>query len=881
MEKWQGIGKHEFILPAIKLGFLLLMALMIVTTFSDIYASSRFHAPGNVYYVALDGDDSNPGTLDDPWRTIQKAADTITAGETVLVRGGVYEEFVSITSSGSESEGYLIFQAYPGELPVIDGSSLDIENGQSALVQINSANYIVFDGFEVRNLFTTSSSQYPGGIRVQDGGSNIHLLNNDVHHIENRARKGNGHGIHIYGNSFMPLKQIRLSGNRVHHLITGSSESVTLSGNIDGFVVDQNVIHDNNNIGIDIAGYYGACSSPCKDYARNGVVSGNTVYGIDSSVNPAYGKGSNSAAGIYADGAANVIIERNHVYESDFGIELASENKGKSTRNITVRNNYIHHNDGAGIILGGSEVSNGGAEDNLIINNTLFENDQLKQGFGEITFQENNKNNIVMNNLIYALPGRAMIQKSNTTGSSNVIDSNLYYRPDGENGKSWEWEGNTYKTWEQYKEMTGHDAHSLFTDPKFADLSRDIRLSSHSPAIGRGSNAYVTKDEFDFYGLVRSKGIAVDIGATTYGDLLLAIQDQLPSEGESALPLFPAEAEPDTELSEGSILVDGNFADWANIPVLSARQSHVRQMKSMIANQELHVLVTGSLLGDKGQLYLNTDQDRDTGFQAPFWNGSGADYLLEDGILYQYNGEGGTDWDWTKVRSYKRDGKFVATSTVLEVSIKLKDLGLKEADPVSIGYVWKDSHADKLPEGSNMVEVNSGTTLLPLIDSNHQSAKEKAAGKGSSTIDWNEVAVLSQGDGTPRILKAHHDRDFLYILVEGSELTTKTQIYLNTDNRSDSGYKASNWTAGGADYLVEYGTLYRYAGTGSNWSWDEQTELSRSKNWDEQAERIEIAIPLKELGLRKGDRITLGVLKDDNSDTQLPVNGDMQEYKLK
>ncbi|USG66605.1 hypothetical protein NDK47_04705 [Brevibacillus ruminantium] len=50
-----------------------------------------YHAPGTVYYVALDGDDSNPGTLDSPWRTIQKAAvplreldlqsgDTITLG---------------------------------------------------------------------------------------------------------------------------------------------------------------------------------------------------------------------------------------------------------------------------------------------------------------------------------------------------------------------------------------------------------------------------------------------------------------------------------------------------------------------------------------------------------------------------------------------------------------------------------------------------------------------------------------------------------------------------------------------------------------------------------------------------------------------------------
>ena len=876
MEKWQGKHRHQFIVPTVKMGFLLLMALMIVTTYTDIHASSRFHAPGNVYYVALDGDDNNPGTLDAPWRTIQKAADTITAGETVLVRGGVYEEFVTITSSGSESEGYLIFQAYPGERPIIDGSRLKIKSGQSALVQINSANYIVFDGFEVRNLFSSSESQYPGGIRVQNGGSYIHLLNNDVHHIENRSPSGNAHGIHIYGNSFLPLKQIRISGNRVHHLTLGASESLTLSGNIDGFVVDGNVIHDNNNIGIDIAGFYGACSSPCRDQARNGIVSGNTVYHIDSSINPAYGSNSNSAGGIYADGATNVIIERNHIYRSDFGIELASENQGKSTSKIIVRNNYIHHNDGAGIIMGGSGKTNGGAEDNLIANNTLVENDQLKQGYGEITFQENTSNNTVVNNLIYALPGRALVHKSSTTGSGNEVDYNLYHRPDGENSRSWKWDGHSYKTWDSYKEMTGLDDHSIFADPQFADLGRDILLSSSSPAIHRGTEAFTKGAELDFYGSARRRGTAIDIGATQFSGDLLADAEQQPTEDEPSLTVLPSEPEPSVEPSEGGILVDGNFSDWTRLPVLSEGKSRVRQIKSVIADEELHVLVTGSLLGDKGQLYLNTDQDADTGFQAPFWNGSGADYLLENGTLYQYSGEGDADWSWTKVRSYKKDGKFVATSTVVEVSLRLEDLGIDSGDPVNIGYVWKDSHADKLPQESGMIEVHNGIAPSQPNDS----IKEETAAAVESAKNWSKVEALSTSDSTPRVLKVTHDRDFLYILVEGSELLTKTQIYLNTDNRSDSGYKASNWTAGGAEYLLEYGILYRYTGTGSSWSWKEQTELTRSNRWDEQDERIEIAIPLKEMGLQQGDSITLGVLKDDNSATQLPVSGDMQGYTL-
>jgi len=208
--------------------------------------------------------------------------------------------------------------------------------------------------------------------------------------------------------------------------------------------------------------------------------------------------------------------------------------------------------------------------------------------------------------------------------------------------------------------------------------------------------------------------------------------------------------------------------------------------------------------------------------------------------------------------------------------LPLEDLGIKSGDPVYIGYVWKDSHADKLPQESSMIEVNDG--IVPSQPSD--SIKEETAATVEPGKNWDNVEALSTSDSTPRVLKVTHDRKFLYILVEGSELLTKTQIYLNTDNQSDSGYKASNWTAGGAEYLLEYGILYRYSGTGSSWSWDEQTELTHSDYWDEQDERIEITIPLKELGLQRGDSITLGVLKDDNSATQLPVSGDMQGYTL-
>jgi hypothetical protein len=44
-------------------------------------------------------------------------------------------------------------------------------------------------------------------------------------------------------------------GMRVHHLKTGSSESLVVNGNVTNFRITHNVVHDNNNIGIDVIGF--------------------------------------------------------------------------------------------------------------------------------------------------------------------------------------------------------------------------------------------------------------------------------------------------------------------------------------------------------------------------------------------------------------------------------------------------------------------------------------------------------------------------------------------------------------------------------------------------------------------------------------------------
>jgi hypothetical protein len=48
------------------------------------------HLHAAEFFVAPDGSDSNPGTLDKPFATIQHAQEAVSPGDTVFIRGGSY-----------------------------------------------------------------------------------------------------------------------------------------------------------------------------------------------------------------------------------------------------------------------------------------------------------------------------------------------------------------------------------------------------------------------------------------------------------------------------------------------------------------------------------------------------------------------------------------------------------------------------------------------------------------------------------------------------------------------------------------------------------------------------------------------------------------------
>ena len=98
------------------------------TAFVPIPSTSLSHeaeaaqGPEDGFYVAPDGNDRNAGTKSMPWRTLQHAADALSPGETVWIRGGEYTsrntDIVTITKSG-RAGAYISYKAYPGEKPLL------------------------------------------------------------------------------------------------------------------------------------------------------------------------------------------------------------------------------------------------------------------------------------------------------------------------------------------------------------------------------------------------------------------------------------------------------------------------------------------------------------------------------------------------------------------------------------------------------------------------------------------------------------------------------------------------------------------------------------------------------------------------------------------
>ena len=519
---------------------------------------------GATRYVSTKGSDSNPGTIGAPWLTIQHAANSVSAGATVYVFGGVYNESVNFPASGTTSAP-ITFESYPGQTAVIDGTGVSCctsnppssGNDTQGLINIVNQSYLVLAGFEIRD-FTTSNPAYtPAGVWITGSGTGIQLLNNLLHNITTSSEEnGNAFGIAVYGTSQTPISHLVISGNEVYSLKTGNSESVNVDGNVTNFAITNNLVHDNDNIGIDAIGYEGV-GPVGYDEAMYGEIRGNTIYNISGIHNAGEGN-SYDADGVYCDGCAYVTVEDNLIHNVDYGIEVASEHKicqstgteysssgtigeGSSPCNgryVTVRNNVVYDSNACGISIGGYANNVGGSAHVVIVNNTLYNNNTQNQA-GEFQIQYHSgkaQANIFENNLVYAGAQNVWINSFVEPSTSYpappaTLNRNLYYSAAGyAEGTSIFWAGaSSYKSYSAYQSAAGEDANSLNADPLIVNLGStppDFDITAKSPAVNAGSTSlscgvgwcnstspHSIYGSTDFIGNPRLNGSNIDIGA--------------------------------------------------------------------------------------------------------------------------------------------------------------------------------------------------------------------------------------------------------------------------------------------------------------------------------------------------------------------------------
>jgi hypothetical protein len=458
----------------------------------------------NAIYVSPNGSDSGDGSEKSPYKTVQKALDNVKAGQTIYLHGGTYTGLNKFKNSGSEGK-YITLANYPNEKPC-----LTMANGSDgAILSLDGNDYIKIEGLDIGNF----SSGIAQGIVLDGNENHIIIKNNKIHDIAttkpNENEDGEANAILCYGEGRTEedsINNVCIEGNEIYNNITGWCESVSVTGNTKFVNVINNIVHDNTNIGIDFYGNAGYCSVKALDQPRYCIASGNEVY--NSICDYA------ECAGIYVDGARDIVVENNISHDNMYGIEIGSEELQADypVKNIIVRNNLVYGNDFGGIRVGGYDKKKTGyVKDTKIYNNTLVNNGDGEGGQnGELCFVKCDGVD-VRNNIVYKDSKKYPIIGGDISKEyvlNVTFNNNIFYSPLGEDEIYFEL---------AQKSLTGITEFNTYTGGKNSfgkpDFNTDYSLKKGSNGIDMGDNAVVGDlGDVDLVGNKRVVNI-VDVGA--------------------------------------------------------------------------------------------------------------------------------------------------------------------------------------------------------------------------------------------------------------------------------------------------------------------------------------------------------------------------------
>jgi parallel beta-helix repeat protein len=405
------------------------------------------------YYVDAAGDDAAPGSAQAPFASVQHALEVITSGE-IVVRAGTYREHLVIPPASRGPDRVLALTAERGAILTSAGAA---PGRHPDLVYLAGVEYVRIAGF---TLIGGEPVDDASGIRVFGSGAHLALLRNEISGL----RGASAMGITVYGSDGAGISDLAIEDNFIHDCEPAPSEALVVNGNVQRFRIAHNRVSDVNNIGIDVIAGERWLSSALPG---SGQLIGNQVTRANSSYD-------GSAAGIYVDGASDMIVEKNRVSECDFGIEIGAENPQIRAERVLVRDNLIYANYRGGIIFGGYDQRRGRVAGADFLHNSLYANSRpdevTAQGFpgqrnGEFIAQYADDCR-AENNIFRAAPGAE--QGDDIVAfwgdASLTLDHNLYFPA----------------------RLAGaeRDRQPMFADPRFADpQSGDLRLLPGSPAI--------------------------------------------------------------------------------------------------------------------------------------------------------------------------------------------------------------------------------------------------------------------------------------------------------------------------------------------------------------------------------------------------------------
>jgi hypothetical protein len=184
---------------------------------------------GATFYVAPTGSDDAAGTRQAPWRTVQKAFDTLRPGQTALVRGGTYRENL-VVDRGGRPDAPITVRSAPGERAVLEPA---VHAPSYPLRLTTGAAYVRIQGFVIQDARGPSTMNVVG--------------------------LGEDPGAHDYEISDC---EIRFARNSSGVFVDNTNRHVWLLGN---------TVHDNNEPGVQHQGIYFE--------GHDSVIANNVVYG--------------------------------------------------------------------------------------------------------------------------------------------------------------------------------------------------------------------------------------------------------------------------------------------------------------------------------------------------------------------------------------------------------------------------------------------------------------------------------------------------------------------------------------------------------------------------------------------------------------------------